>query len=51
VRGSALGQAVLVGEDDELHAGPDGEHFRVRAFLPTTATAAVPLVQSAGGAS
>ena len=31
----------------DLRAGPDGDRFRVRAFLPTAATAAIPVVASA----
>jgi signal transduction histidine kinase len=30
----------------DLHAGPDGATFRVRAFLPTSATAAIPVIAS-----
>ncbi|MFD1722693.1 sensor histidine kinase [Amnibacterium endophyticum] len=32
----------------DLKAGPDGEHFRVRAFLPAGATAALPVVGARG---
>jgi signal transduction histidine kinase len=36
----------------DLHAGPDGDRFRVRAFLPTSATAAIDLpAPTASGAS
>jgi signal transduction histidine kinase len=34
----------------DLRAGPDGGRFVVRAFLPTAATAAIPVIQHAGGA-
>jgi len=30
----------------DLRAGPDGDRFRVLAFLPTTATAAIPVIAS-----
>lgn len=30
----------------DLRAGPDGDRFRVRAFLPTSATAALPVVSA-----
>ena len=34
----------------DLRAGPDGDRFRVRAFLPASATAAIPLVPVGGAA-
>ena len=34
----------------DLRAGPDGDRFRVRAFLPASATAAIPFVAAGGRA-
>jgi signal transduction histidine kinase len=34
----------------DLRAGPDGDRFRVRAFLPSSATAAVPTIPGSGAA-